>query len=607
MRLKYADNENTGMICYAFTRGILDMTRNIKRFSAQMIFYVILVFLVVPNSLLNAQDSPENSPDEPVVPSIAETQETATVTTLLAIQSSMRDLQNQIRKMETEIKSAQTEEQKAKAAKEINRLSDQLEAFQKDFEKIATGTDLTSLETKPKTEVDWQEELKILLGPILQELKNMTAKPRQIEQLNRDLSYYKDKLPSIRKAIDNLKALIQETRNEVVLEKLKNLQNKWENKEQQVLNQITVTNYQLQELTKDKKSMLESAQTILKMFFKSRGRNLLIAIIAFAAIFFLLRLSYQLLNRYTSFQQKVKQSIAFRLSNIAYQVLTVLGAVLALLMAVYISGDWVLLSLFVIFLVGLAWAAKETIPRYWVQIKLLLNLGVVKEDERLMYLGVPWRVATLNFFTTLENPAFSIDKVRLPVHDLLEMRSRPYAEDEPWFPSGPKDWVLLDNGTLGQVLSQTHEFVQLKLLGGSIKTYQTQEYLRLNPENLSNDFRIRFTFSIDHVHRSESTYKIPEKMKIILYEKMRAAGFEQDFIDFTVEYKSAELSSIDFDIIGHFPGDIASEYERLTRLMHRICMEACIENGWTIPFTQVMLHEAHVLQHNNGEKEEHKG
>jgi hypothetical protein len=56
----------------------------------------------------------------------------------------------------------------------------------------------------------------------------------------------------------------------------------------------------------------------------------------------------------------------------------------------------VLITLISLFLLGFAWAAKRNIMQFWKEIKLLLNLGAVRENERLIYHGVPWKVISLN-------------------------------------------------------------------------------------------------------------------------------------------------------------------------------------------------------------------
>ena len=284
-----------------------------------------------------------------------------------------------------------------------------------------------------------------------------------------------------------------------------------------------------------------------------------------------------------------------RLGDVIYYVFTVVGAIGALLLVLYASGDWVLLSLFIIFLLGLAWTAKQGLPRFWEQIKLLLNLGTVRENERLVYNGIPWRVVSLNIYTMLENPELKGGRMRLPLRALVDLNSRPYSEEEPWFPCKESDWVILSDDVYGKVVMMTPEYVRVVLLGGAVKTYLTPDFLALSPRNLSTNFRIRSTFGVDYAHQEICTEEIPEKMQTMLVEELNNKGYGDAVLDVNVEFKTAGASSLDLEMIINFSGDVAHRHEALGRLMQRIAVDSCNRYGWVIPFTQVTLHPAKPL------------
>ena len=121
----------------------------------------------------------------------------------------------------------------------------------------------------------------------------------------------------------------------------------------------------------------------------------------------------------------------------------------------YLFEDWVLLTLAIVFMMGLAWTSKSALPRIWGEMLLLLNMGTVREGERLSYNGIPWLVQSLNFSALLVNPELAGGRLRLPLHDLFALRSRSFEPEEPWFPSRLGDWVLLDDATLCKVILQT--------------------------------------------------------------------------------------------------------------------------------------------------------
>jgi hypothetical protein len=104
------------------------------------------------------------------------------------------------------------------------------------------------------------------------------------------------------------------------------------------------------------------------------------------------------------------------------------------------------------------------LPRFLSMVMLLLNLGTVREGERVLYHSVPWQVAMLHFYVRLVNPALEGGELRLTLSDALELRSWAFTPDEPWFPTQKGDWLLLGEQTLGQVVLQTPETVRVRFL-----------------------------------------------------------------------------------------------------------------------------------------------
>ncbi len=518
--------------------------------------------------------------------------ESSTLSTLVTIIDSLDSLKAQLVEKEDALKAAGTDERKKNISSDIEELNSQLEELRRNFERIATSVDVEAFEARPKQEIDWKEEVQDLLGPVLQELKSMTDRPRQIEKLRSEAAYYKERIPIATRALENIREMMSRAQDEELKSQLQFLERDWQNKKNQLTNQLTVTEYQLREKQKEKKSLFESTQNILKIFFKSRGRNFLFAVLGFLIVFLLLRYMHRAVYKYSPIHKSGDRSFFVRLTDVLYHVFTFAGAIGALLIVLYVSGDWVLLSLVIIFIIGLAWTAKQGLPRFWEQIKLLLNLGTVRENERLMYNGIPWKVVSLNIYTHLENPDLKFGRIRLPLRSLVDYHSRPYASNESWFPSREGDWVLLSDDTHGKVVSQNPELVRLVLRGGSLKTYTTGDYIAQSPLNLSTNFRRRVTFGIDYMHQAISTAEIPEKLGAMLKDELEKAGYGKHIMNLRVDFKTAGASSLDMEVIADFSGDVAEFYKRLERTIQRICVDACNRYGWVIPFTQLTLHTA---------------
>jgi hypothetical protein len=109
--------------------------------------------------------------------------------------------------------------------------------------------------------------------------------------------------------------------------------------------------------------------------------------------------------------------------------------------------------------------SRTYLPRFMTEARMLLDMGPVREGERVLFNGISWQVKALNMYSILVNPELQGGLLRLPLSELSGMISRPDDPEEPWFPTRKGDFVMLNDGTFGQVLLQTPEVVQLKHVG----------------------------------------------------------------------------------------------------------------------------------------------
>ncbi|MDB4358824.1 mechanosensitive ion channel family protein, partial [Verrucomicrobiales bacterium] len=227
--------------------------------------------------------------------------------------------------------------------------------------------------------------------------------------------------------------------------------------------------------------------------------------------------------------------------------------------------------------------------------RILLNLGEVREGERVILNGLPWRIERLSFYSILKNDQLRGGIIRLPVKVLGDCISRPISEEgEMWFPCNEGDWVDLPDEGRGRIIAQTPEYVQMVKLGGAKITIPTIDFLSKAPKNLSQNFRIKSTFGIDYKHQADCTDKIPETLWAYITKGIYTIIDDREsLLSLKVEFSSAGASSLDYEIIADFGGEHAPRYEMLLRALQRLAVECSNENGWEIPFTQITLHNAY--------------
>ncbi len=509
---------------------------------------------------------------------------------LLDVLECMEDLVAERKEKERALKRAGIPAENEAIAAELNELNARLKKRKEEFESIAAGgqSDLFAPAPADDTPFSLQSEIQEIIRPLVDELKSVTQRPREIERLRREIGEYEKQLKAVRAALAHVSDLMAASTEPTLKTALEEARTRWESKAETLQDEIDGRQYQLGNKLADKESIIETLKTGISNFFRTRGLHLLLALLTFFGVFFLLRAIHWKL-----FKAGATRSVYYRIFQVLYHFFTFLAALGIALLLLYNFGDWMILSILLIVLVGVVWTARHGLSKFWEQSKLLLNLGTVREGERLIYNGIPWEVAALNIQTTLSNPALAGGTVRLPLNSLIGMQTRPFHEDEAWFPTRPEDYVTLADGTFGRVILQTPENVTLDVLGGCRKTYPTGTFLSQNPVNLSiNTFGVAITFGIDYVNQDKITTAVPEILKAAMEAELPKAEFGDDFLSVLVQFKEAAASSLDILVFASFAGNAAPYYYTIGRVLQTIAVDTCNAHGWEIPFTQITVHNA---------------
>lgn len=550
----------------------------------------VAVCCVFPGVLL-AQ--PGDAPDEPSAVTTDRTEERERLATLAGILESVAAIEKEVEELEGDYRRAETDEQQQAVSQQIEDRRQRVEELQRDFSVLAAGIDRESFFEQSAEAFDWREELEGVFAPVILEIKAASAHPREVESLRSELAVSDKRLPAIEDALTSLQRLAEGNDSEVVGAELEELTEYWTRQRDELTTHYASTQQRLEEKEREELGLGHATAEILRIFFRKRFTNLLIALLVFVAIFLVLRALHRLARRYMKGNVSHSRQLLVRLIDIAYYVFTISAAILGLLVVFYLSADWILLTLAVLILVGAIWAMRSAVPIFFEQVKLLLNVGAVREGERMRYQGIPWKVVSLNFFTELENPALRGGFYRLPLKDLVGLRSRPLIEKEPWFPSQMGDWVIANDGTYGEVVEQTPEVVVLSTVRGSHKHYPTVDYLEQHPKNLSsNAFSVNHTVGLDYRYRNIVNTEIVDKLKQGIQEGFTRQPYGEHLMQVIVEFKEMGASSLDIITIAKFKGGAASEYWEIGWKLQQLALDVCNENDWEIPFPQMVLHRA---------------
>lgn len=493
------------------------------------------------------------------------------------------------------LRSATKSKAEERAAR-IAEINDALANLNRQIGAVATGVSDEEYGIATDTKFDLNAEAQALVEPFIAMLRDATENARQIERLRRDLNEAKRRRLLANRALARLKPMreIAESRDSAeaadLIETLDQRRDLWEARANAESDLSGALKQQLDDRLSDRGASQTAAGEAASGFVKDRGISLLLGIAAFAIVFGVMRLLHRT-ARWVRVRRKIRRNFYTRLSNLVFTGLTPILAVTAMLTIFNMRNDWLLLGIFAIMLVALLWIGIRMIPELIDQVTLLLNLGAVQEDERVIFDDTPYLVKRLDFYTDLENPALEGAEFTLPIKDLIGLHSRPSGPDEPWFPSLRGDWVRLSDENFGQIISQSPDMVEIEIPGGSRVTYTHDDYLAEKPDNLSNGFRSEIVFGLSYRHQDIATGKAMKMLIDHIREGLLKLVPEQHLLDVGCEMLEAGDNAIIYEVEADLTGAVAPMMEDVERELTRLCVDACNKFGWEIPFPQLVVHK----------------
>lgn len=551
----------------------------------------LCVFLILISLSSFAAAAPDQAgeaatPDKPIV-------EQASPEETLVMLSSLAELQQNLKKQldltRDKIKNSVSDAEKERLEGELALLDKQLSDSSNDFERIATGVETDLFIEKKNESFSWKDEITTLIEPAIKELKRLTVRTRQKTKLKDTISELSYITPIATNAVRQLERLYDVAKDPGIKKEIKELLPEWRTTENRIRNKLELAELELSQMQDKDVSLVQSSSQSIRNFFRVRGLYLAVSLVAFCFIVVAGRLLHRLIFRFIPGGKLEHRPFHIRLIDLLLRVFTVVAAIVGLFFVLYLAEDWFLLSMAIIFFLGLSWTVRQTVPRLWQQGRLMLNVGSVREGERLQLHDVPWKVETIHVFCRLFNPTLGIH-LRLPIEDIVGMVSRPYAPDEPWFPCKKGDWVVVGDRPRARVVSLSHELVETVERGGKRYLFQTSEFLGQNPVNLSRNFRLRVVFGVSYDLQDQVTTTIPTLLKAFIKDRLEEEGYGDKCLNLLVEFKEAGASSLDVLILADFKGELADIYARLERSIQRWCVDAATKYGWEIPFPQLTFH-----------------
>lgn len=504
-------------------------------------------------------------------------------------------LNSKINKVKESLDSELDMMSKIQAQNNLRQLSAEFE--KKKFLFIETATNINlSVATKAKKKADIMDDIKQILEPALNSIKQISERPKQIQDLQEKTQFVESRYQGAIEARDKLEKLFKEGKEKILHPKYKSSIKTLDKLIVKLKIELDDLQYKLLKSEKNEKSIVSTFSGLIFEFFKTKGKNLLLAFLVFITFFWLFKTGR---NRFLALvMYKVNRSEnkeiyqwMIRPVRVIYSSISTLMAFFFAILTLYVLNDWVLVTLILFVLAALIWSSKHYLPLFLEQSKIVLNLGAIREDERVVYNGLPWLITSLGYYCKLSNPVLKGGELRVNAKELINLNSRRVNKGEPWFPTKKGDWVELGD-IFAQVILQTPEQVILERIGGERKFYKTADFYDQAPVNLSLGFAVDITFGVDYAHQDilfdELIPNLTNDLKMELYNQH--ADLKESFIEMSLDFVNANASSLDLKFFLPCHGDIASKKKMLTRSVQSLLVKSCTKYEYIIPFNQLTIH-----------------
>ncbi|MGV7222873.1 MAG: hypothetical protein ACQ9MH_15260 [Nitrospinales bacterium] len=555
-----------------------------QRFKYFLINAWVLFLVSIPITSISQEKLETHKPEEIVVSDLHKIKQQ-----LLKITKKQITLSGELDKLKKAVQNKETTDR-------IEELRSERTELNINFEALASQIHEAELFKNEGSGMNWLDELQELTMPLLKAIHEISEKPRKVDRLKTKIQTLKLQYSRYTEAIKNLDDLMKledgnSSTDQKVLQSYYKQLNKFTAKYNPELLQLRLDEAErsLEKIQNTDVSILSVIKESLGNFFRERGRNLFIASITFLGLWWVLLAIYKVINSRPVILSKLNPQLRRLIKTIA-NLFIVIISFLASLISLYLLDDWLLLSIAILFIMALAWTSRQLIPNIMKELRIIMNLGTVREGERIIWKGVPFLVKEIGLYATLINEQLEGGVLRMPVGELVGQHSRPVVDSEPWFPTKQKDYVILDDGIYGRVESQTMEQVTLYNIG-SLKYYPTADFISQKPRNLSKGYRLIIKFGFDYGVQSRICDEIPKmfeeglkKYLIKYYEKEPPA-----ITSLHAYFDEAGASSLNLIFLVTIDGAYAEDYYPFKWMINKYLVQICNDNGLVIPFTQLTV------------------
>ncbi|GEM_PF-514623 len=562
-----------------------------------------LVFILFSQTSLAQSAAPQNSTANPPTQTEAaqiqgqrETEQQLRKS-LLSLSETLESRQKRLSALANDLDQTKDETEHPAMQAEIDMLTQEVAQVGEEIEIVVLG-----LQSREYTEIgkeqteaenfDLGTEIGRIFQPLIVSLERATEPSRRMEELRQLSSRTKRKQEVAKTTLDHIAQFTDETTQypQDLQEQLDNYQTLWETRLQESIDLGHALDEQLEAANRAKGSTFAEFAEDFGGFVLNRGASLLLALgsgIGFLILCQMLRMG---LTHFYRTRRTGILSAPIRIIGMMISMIGVIGALMIAITIFNIRHDWLMLAMSLLLALAISWSFVRALPTLLEETRVLLNLGSVREGERTIINGIPYRIDRLSMYSKLVNPALNGGSLIFPVREMIAMHSRPVVEGETWFPTDVGDWIVRGDKHY-EVMNQTPEHVIIRRPGGSEDFVPVEEFLGTLFENLSDGYRRSHTIGLSYKHLALAASDIPIALTAAVGKRVTARIGEAAIQDIDTRLMDLGSSSLDFKILIDIGPGQGAHWEKIQTDITNGTIDACLENNWEIPFPQLVVHK----------------
>lgn len=182
---------------------------------------------------------------------------------LAGVLAARRQIEADLLERQAALRSDASRGREAEIEGEIRELSDELSSLNRNFSELAAGVDPGSIEVNQSpAEINLTSEVRDLLGPLVNELKRATSRPREIDRLRTEIAESGSRLRQVNAALKRLDRIEESVTDPIVIDAIKSEKRDWNRRSSAISTSLKVSQQKLDQRLGESQSIAQAVENL---------------------------------------------------------------------------------------------------------------------------------------------------------------------------------------------------------------------------------------------------------------------------------------------------------------------------------------------------------